>query len=479
MIRSRLKIKDILSYAIGSVGDSTVYNFVMSYFSFFLTTVAGVSPAMAGTIISAAMIWDMVTDPIAGYLLDRSKNKNGKRRPWILKSLIPMGASLVMMFLNVDMPQPQKNVYYLALVLVFWASYTAFNIPYYSFGIVLTNVDSERVKLAAYREVLGYVGIFFASSVPTFIMGKLLDAGVGSEGAWAVAGVAVAVAAVVMIFMMWGCTGGKERPRRKAAAGKAVHKGFLRNMAGLLKMKPYRLVLLCGLFTNVGLTLFNSSLLYYVNYNMGLGEEQAAVMLTVMNIVSIVFVPFMVKAIEKFTKGKVFAVCMAFSGSVMILAGFVLPKSVGAGCVYVALSGIGTCAFWMCIFNFLYDVADYDEFRTGNMRDGMIVSVYSFLLKAGGAGAAALQGFLLEKNGFDAALGVQDGGVLKVTGAMFTILPGLCAVFAGGMIMLTPLKDEKMESLRQALDEKRHGEEYSLEGFEDLVQGNEIIENGT
>ncbi len=473
MIGSRLKIKGILAYAIGSVGDSTAYNFVMSYFSFFLTTVAGISPAMAGTIISAAMIWDMVTDPIAGYLLDRSGNKNGKRRPWILKSLIPMGASLVLMFLNIDLPQAQKNIYYLVLVFVFWASYTAFNIPYYSFGVVLTNVDSERVKLAAYREVLGYVGIFCASSVPTFIVGKLLNTGAGSEGAWAAAGVVVAVIAVIMIFIMWGCTGGKERFRGRTIAGRAVRKGFLRNMAGLLKMKPYILVILCGVFMNAGLTLFNSSLLYYVSYNMGLGERQAAMMLTVMNVVSIVFVPFIVMAVEKFTKGRVFAVCVAFSGIVMMAAGFLPLKSIESGCIYAALSGIGTCAFWLCIFNFLYDVADYDEFNTGCMRDGMIVSGYSFLLKAGGAGAAALQGFLLEKKGFDAAIAVQNGGALKVIGAMFTILPGICVLIAGGMIMLTPLKDKKMELLRQALDEKRCGEEYSLEGFEDLARENE------
>lgn len=473
MIGNRLKIKDILAYAAGSVGDSTAYNFVMSYFSFFLTTVAGVSPAVAGTIISAAMIWDMVTDPVAGYLLDRSKNKNGKRRPWILKSLIPMGVSLVLMFLNIDVPQAQKNIYYLVLVLVFWTSYTAFNISYYSFGVVLTNVDSERVKLAAYREVLGYVGIFFASSVPTFIVGKMLGAGVGNEGAWAVAGVAVAVIATVMIFIMWGFTAGKERVRGRTVARKAVRKGFLRHMAGLFRMKPYILVILCALLTNVCLTLFNSSLLYYVNYNMRLTETQAAMMLTVMNIVSIVFVPIVVKAVEKFTKGKVFAACMIFSGMIMMLARFVSPKSVEAGCIYVALAGIGTCAFWMCIFNFLYDVVDYDEFNTGYMRDGMIVSCYSFLLKAGGAGAAALQGFLLEKNGFDGALAVQNDGVLGVIEAMFTILPGICAVLAGAMIILTPLKDKKMELLRQALEEKRHGEDYSLEGFEDLAKENE------
>ena len=87
----KLKTKDIFGYTIGSIGDCASYNFVLSFFSFFKTTVAGVSPAVAGTIISVAIVWDAITDPIIGYVIDHSKNKHGKRRPWILRSLIPLG----------------------------------------------------------------------------------------------------------------------------------------------------------------------------------------------------------------------------------------------------------------------------------------------------------------------------------------------------------------------------------------------------
>lgn len=53
----KLKTKDIFGYTIGSIGDCASYNFVLSFFSFFMTTVAGVSPAVAGTIISVAIVW--------------------------------------------------------------------------------------------------------------------------------------------------------------------------------------------------------------------------------------------------------------------------------------------------------------------------------------------------------------------------------------------------------------------------------------
>lgn len=469
MNNRHLSIGEILGYTVGSIGDSTAYNFVLSFFSFFMTTVAGVSPVIAGAIISIAIAWDAITDPIIGYMVDHSKSRKGKRRPYILKSLIPMGASIVLMFMNVDFPQAQKNIYYLILVLVFWTAYTAFNIPYYSFGSVLTDVDSERVRISAFREVLGYVGIFCASSVPTFLVGWLLKNGLKDSQAWLTAAVVSAVITVATILVMWRCTRGKEPMEENEDVPNMHAADFFREMWSLMKMKPYLLVIICALFTNVYLTLFNSNLLYFVTYNMGMSETQASALFTAMNIVSIAFIPFITKAVAIFSKTTVFVGCTLFSGIVMILARFVNISSVLMGCVYVALVGVGTCAYWMCVFNFLYDVIDYDEFKNGKKRDGIIMSYYSFLLKLGGAAAAGIQGILLQNSGFSAGLAVQPEGVKSMIGLLFTVLPGICMVFAGLAIVATPLKDKKMDALRASLEKRRNGEAYSTEGFESIL----------
>lgn len=466
---SKLKTKDILGYTIGSIGDSTSYNFILSFLSFFLTTVAGVSPSVAGAIISIAIAWDAITDPIIGYVVDNSKSTKGKRRPWIFRSVIPLGASMVLLFLKVDFPTVQKNLYYLILVLVFWTAYTAFNIPYYSFGSVLTDDDSERVKLAAFREVLGYVGIFCASSVPTFIVGKMVAHGFSNATSWFTVGIITASISVVTIFIMWWMTKGKEPVEEVATTDKMNVKGFFKQISSLIKMKPYILVIICALLTNVYMTLFNSSLLYYVTYNMGLSETRASVMFTAMNIISIVFIPFVTKGVALFTKSKVYVLCAVFSGAVMILAMFTGIPNITVGCIYVILVGVGTCAYWMCIFNFLYDVVDYDEFQQGKKRDGIIMSFYSFLLKLGGSIAAAVQGIMLERSGFDPSLAIQSESALNMIKVMFTILPGICLLGAGIVMALTPLKDKPMCALRAALEKKRAGEEYSVEGFEELV----------
>ncbi len=471
MNKNKLKVSEILGYAVGGIGDATSYNFVIALFSFFMTTIAGISPAVAGMIISAGVVWDAVTDPIVGYLIDNTKGKYGKRRPWMLGSAIPLGAAMLLMFLKVDLPQTQKIAYYLIMVFVFWLSYTAFNIAYYSFGSVITEDDSERVKVQAYRNVLSYVGLFCASSVPTFGVAKLVEKGFTDGDAWSIMAAVAAVISVVSIILMWRFTRGKESAEEVSNNQEKMNVGgFFKDIVCLMKMKPYLLIIACALLANVYMTLFNSSLLYYVCYNMGLSEAQASMMFTTSNIVAILFSPVIAKLVEKFNKTNVFVGTMVFSGLVMIMAKFTGIPNIGVGCVYVALTGLGTCAYWLCIFNFLFDVVDYNEFKTGTRRDGIIMSYYSFLLKLGGAAAAAIQGILLEKSGFNVQLEVQNESALGMIGTMFTILPGIIMIGSGLVMLLTPLKDKEMNLLRVELDKKRAGEEYSTEKFASIMK---------
>lgn len=101
----------------------------------------------------------------------------------------------------------------------------------YSFGAVITDVDSERVKLSAFREVLGYVGTFCASSVPTFIVGKMLDAGVSQEKSWFTVGILVAAIAVSTIFLMWKFTAGKESEEEVIETENINVRGFLKTFS--------------------------------------------------------------------------------------------------------------------------------------------------------------------------------------------------------------------------------------------------------
>ena len=74
----KLKTGTAVGYGIGAIGEGIGYNVFFSFFSFFLTTIAGIQPAVAGVISMAAVLWDAVTDPIIGLWSDRTKNPRGR-----------------------------------------------------------------------------------------------------------------------------------------------------------------------------------------------------------------------------------------------------------------------------------------------------------------------------------------------------------------------------------------------------------------
>lgn len=447
--KKKLPFSKMLGYSIGAMGDYTAYGFIFTFLSFFLTTVAGVDPAVSGIIISIAIVWDAITDPICGMCMDSFRSKHGKRRAFIGMSVIPLGASIVLLFLNVDLAPAVKNVYYCLMVLVFWTAYTIWNIPYYSLGAVITEDDGERTKISGIRQVTGFIGTFCASSLPTFLVGKMVEKGMQTDTAWLYVAIFIAVIVVVTINLMLHSTKGQEPIEETYTVEKQTIKSLLKQIGEVMRLKPYLIIIAAALFTNVYMALFNSSVMYYTTFCLGISEVQASILFTVQTITSIALVPFLTKAALVFDKKYVYVACMSFSGLVMILSKFIGIGSLTAAVVYMLLLSIGPAAYWMFIFNFLYDVIDADEFQSGKRKDGIIMSYYSFLLKLGGAIASLVLGLLLSSSGFVADAAVQTAQAMSTIESLFTILPGVFMLAAGLVVVLTPLTRKKMMEIQK------------------------------
>ncbi len=461
-----------VGYATGSLGDSAAYYVVTSFLSFYLTTVAGISPKVAGIIIGLATVWDAITDPLMGILIDHSKSRYGKRRPFIIGSLAPLSAAIIMLFISFDASSTVKTAYYIFMVLVFWTAYTAFNISFYSLGAAITSNDDERIKISGFREVAAFVGVFCGTSVPTFIVGRLVKTGMGTSTSWTIAAVIVAAIMTIAILVMWYSTRGKE-PIGDAVDAGAQHswKESLAGIVELTRLRPYVMIILSALFASVYMTLFNSDLLYYTSFVMGLSEDQSSVLWTVSSICSVAFIPFLAKLGMVFDKRSIYIAGMVFSGVCMIAARFTGLPSLTWAVVYIILVSVGTAAYWMFLFNFLYDVIDIDEFRTGKKRDGLIMSYYSFLLKLGGAIAAFLMGLMLEAAKFDGEAETQVPSAIEAIKDLFTIYPGIFMVISGAVMIFSPAIRSRMKALHLAKARRDAGQDYSTDGFAELLKG--------
>ncbi len=447
----KLSFKSMLGYSIGAWGDYTAYGFIFTFLSFFLTTVAGVSPAVSGVVISVALFWSAITDPLVGVAMDRSRSKFGKRRPFIAASVVPLGASIVLLFLDVPFDQSVKNVYYLVMVLIFWLTYSLFNIPFYSLGSVVARDDTDRTKIAGIRQVSGFIGTFCASTLPTFLLGKLIAAGVATNTAWLYISLVVAVIVLVTISIMWRSTRGLEPLGENVDRETQPLRDVLKDIGHVLRLKPYLIIIVCALAMNVNMALFNANVMYFGTYNLGLTDGQVSTLFLAQTITSIALAFVLTPLGIIFDKKYVFIVAMCLSGTIMVVAKIMGLTTYPAAVVYMILVSIGPAAYWMFIFNFVYDVIDYDQATSGTRKDGIIMSVYSFLLKLGGALASLLMGLALQASGFNAEAPSQSGDALSTIESLYTVFPGLFVLLSGLIVLLNPLTREKMRRIQEQL----------------------------
>ena len=160
----KLKTGTAVGYGIGAIGEGIGYNVFFSFFSFFLTTIAGIQPAVAGVISMAAVLWDAVTDPIIGLWSDRTKNPRGRRRPFIMTGSVLLCASVTLLFTNIEMSQNMKVVYFIVMNMFYWVTLTSCVIPHISLGSELTEDFDERTRLRTYAASLMGVGTLIATS---------------------------------------------------------------------------------------------------------------------------------------------------------------------------------------------------------------------------------------------------------------------------------------------------------------------------
>lgn len=101
MGKSKLTFKQILerfSYGCGDFGCNIIYTAMSAFLLFYYTDYAGVSALAVGTIMMVSRIFDGISDIIMGVIVDRTKSKFGKARPWILRMCIPFAVCGVLLF---------------------------------------------------------------------------------------------------------------------------------------------------------------------------------------------------------------------------------------------------------------------------------------------------------------------------------------------------------------------------------------------
>ena len=161
--RDRLGLGVIFAYNVPTIGLGYMFLLVNMYLMKFATDELLIAPSTMGLLFGLSRIWDAVTDPLAGYFSDRTNTRLGRRRPWILVSIVPIGLAFAMVWSPpLGLTAGSMVLWVGAGIFLFYSAMTIFVVPHTSLGAELSLDHHERTRIFGFRHVTWTLGSFAA-----------------------------------------------------------------------------------------------------------------------------------------------------------------------------------------------------------------------------------------------------------------------------------------------------------------------------
>jgi len=429
----------VFGWGLGSLGLSTILNTLNALLIAYLTLVVGLEPALAGSLILIAKVYDVVTDLPMGWLSDRTRSRWGARRPYLLAAGILTPLAIVMLFSE---PAGGRVPYVLAALLLYATGYTLFNVPYLSMPAELTFSVHLRTRMVAFRSTFIAAGTFFGIAVAPFMVGALG----GGEQAYSILGI---VMAIVIAAAFIGCCfltasampvepGRTFMPVREQLAVIISNRHFV----SLMMIKVTHLL---AIAVNAG------SLVFFFRFALEYDLRMLGIYGAVTTLVWALAMPLWAKLAR--VKGKRFGYFVATGAHVLLTLSW-LAAGPQEPLVLLVLRafGFGFISGGMLLMGnaMLQDVMDLDYRVTGERKNGMFAGMYSLIEKITSGVGAQILGLVLSFTGFDRLASIQAATAVAGTYITVAWIPAVLMLASLAFIFNYRLDEGELESVRPA-----------------------------
>jgi Na+/melibiose symporter-like transporter len=372
-MQSQINNKVLASYSVVALPIGAMGMPIAIYLPPLYSGSLGLSLATVGLIFTLARVWDLVTDPIMGIVIDRYGSRWGQYKHWIALA-IPM---VMLAVYKVFIPNPgDVTAFYLGVwMLVLYLGFTMLNIAHNSWGTFLANDYDERSKLFGWREIFIIIGMIFVLAIPAtmdFFGESSTPAKVAGMGLFCLILFPITVVATLVVVP-------DKVTERKEAPG-------WRDFLGILRSNPLLWRLLTADFTTSFAISATAALYIFVaTYAFDL-QGQASMALLLYFVAGFLAMPAWLKL--TYRVGKVGAIKLAMGYTMALQSGLFFvaePGNVGLFWSYTFLAGLAFGATPTLLHSLMADLTDIDELKTGQKRAGMYFALLATINKLGGA----------------------------------------------------------------------------------------------
>lgn len=414
-------------FGVGDLGGNLFFTAMGFYTLNYLTDTVGIAAVLAGAAVLIGKIWDAVTDPMMGFISDRTRSRWGRRRPYFLFGALPLLLTMWYFFSAPDYNKAQLPgmIWAIVTLCLLNTAYTVVNIPYGSLTPEITKDYKERTALNGYRFSFAVIGTILGAAVVL----PIIDLAGGARRGYPLVGLifgCIMAATIMVTFFAVREPSHADTPRPKEK--------FFATFRVVFKNNIYMRLAAVYTLNLTGITLVQTILLYYFKY-IYKDEAMTTVAMILLLGVAMICVPVSVLVAKKIGKKRTYQMALAIL-AVSCIAIFAFGHIFGMMFTLAVMifAGVGIGFGYVPPFAMLPDVVEVDAVQTGSRKEGAYYGMWTFFSKIGVALAAALTGVLLELAGYQANLAGQSPLTLFIIRLVIGPVPAL--IFIAGIYLV-------------------------------------------
>ena len=402
----------------------------------------GVSLTAVGTIWLIARLFDAVTDPVMGWLSDRTHTRFGRRRIWMVASVPLLMLSIYKLF----MPEPPVDAtYLLTWLIVLWTGWTMLFIPYYAWAAEMSDDYHERTRIAGWRAWIGMAANVVSKLVPVIALAAF---GIGGTEAtlWLIGTMTLILLPITVGLTVWHVP---ERPDFVPA-----RMPILPGLRLMWHNAPFKRLVFAFFINQLGSAISTALVVFYIR-NVLQDESGSITMLLVFFVANLIGIPFWVWVSGRYSKHRAWAVALIGFGCCQ--CGYLL---LGPGDFLYMAPIMAMTGFLGGSFNALpnamkADVIDLDRLESGEDRAAWFFAVWSFVIKLALSIGPALALWVLALVGFSPVAGETTEDGLFGLRLFYVLGPAAGFTLAALVVWNHPMTPERHSLIREELVRQR------------------------
>lgn len=440
-----------VGYAGGDVACNVIFGMVGTLLTLFYTDYVGINPGIVGLAMLVSRIFDGVSDLVMGFIVERTKSRWGKSRPWILWMSIPYALSAVLLFTVPQNPGIVQAIYlFVTYNFCTTICYTALNLPYGSLSAMMTRESQERDMLSVVRMGLSPLGRIMAVTftIPLVkLFGDTQAAWVKTMSIWA------GIALILLLICFFKC----KETVVIAAEKEKTKVPMKQSLKAVVKNQYFWAVLVLWMLQSVSFGISGTILPYYCKYIFGNDTWMYSTLYLTETLVLVACIFACAPLIKKFGKRN-----SALAGAVLALTGqllfFLNPYSFGWMVFSCVVRAVGLAPLNAAVFGMIGDVVEFGQWKTHMRQESLIFAGGSIGTKVGSGVASAAMTGLLSFAGYvtsSSGIAVQSERTLQMIVSIYKVGPLVVAGLAVVTLLFYQL-DKKYSGIMKELYDREY-----------------------